>query len=85
MKKIVATPLVEIEGLGGGSVIGALPVETVLVKYKDGNGQEETKLAVIIPGGEIYFFGRSAVDLRPAQKWLKHGVRQALDRNKSGE
>jgi hypothetical protein len=65
---------VEEEGLGGGKVKGVLPVKTVLVSYQDGHGKVETKLAVIIPGGEVYFFGREALDLRPAQKWLKKEV-----------
>ena len=77
MKKTGATPLIE-EGIGGGDVVGVLPVKTVLVKYRDGHGIEETKLAVIIPGGEVYFFGRNTLDLRPAQKWLKDAIQEKI-------
>lgn len=73
-KKTGATPLPEGDRLGGGKVIGVLDVKTVLVKYKDGHGVEDTKLAVVIPGGDVYFFGREALDLRPAQGWLKAAI-----------
>lgn len=78
------TPIVEESDLGGGNVLGVIPVSTVLVKYKDGNsGRDEVKLAVVIPDGEIYFFERAAVNLRPAQKWLKREVTKALSKNKA--
>lgn len=67
---------VAMEGnLETGKVLGAMEVKMVLVKYKDGlNNKEETRLAIMIPGGEIYFFDNKAVDMRPAQKWLKDAV-----------
>lgn len=77
IKKTGATPIVEGD-LSGGKVHGVVPVKTVLVKYKDGHGQEAVKLAVIIPGGEVYFFGRDALDLRPAQGWLKAAVNEMI-------
>ncbi len=80
MKKTGSTPLVEGDQLGGGKVLGVLDVKTVLVKYKDGHGQQDVKLAVVIPGGEIYFFGRDALDLRPAQGWLKTAVQNELNK-----
>lgn len=75
--KTGATPIIE-EGLGGGEVLGVMEVKTVLVRFRDGHGREETKLAVIIPGGETYFFGRGSVDDRPAQTWLKEGINRKL-------
>ena len=73
IKKTGATPIVEGD-LGGGEVKGVIPVKTVLVSFRDGHGKDEVKLAVVIPGGEVYFFGREALDTRPAQKWLKAAV-----------
>ncbi len=58
--------------------MGVLPVKTVLVDYTDGHGQKAIKLAVVIPGGEVYFFGRDALDLRPAQSWLKKAITEVL-------
>lgn len=72
-KKTGATPLVEGD-LSGGKVKGVVEVKTLLVNYIDGHGLESTKLAVVIPGGEVYFFGREALDLRPAQTWLKASI-----------
>lgn len=84
MKKTGMTPIVEEADLGAGSVLGVVPVNTVLVKYRDGNtGRDEVKLAVVIPDGEIYFFERVAVNLRPAQRWLKRGVIKALSATKT--
>lgn len=77
IKKTGATPTVE-EGIGGGELLGAIPVKTVLVRYRDGHGKEEVKLAAVIPGGEIYFFGRDAIDTRPVQTWLKKAVIEAV-------
>ena len=62
------------EGLGGGEVQAVLELKTVLVKYKDGHGEEATRLAIVIPGGEVYFLSKNSVDLRPAQTWLRNGV-----------
>lgn len=76
-KKTGATPIVE-EVLSGGKVQGVVEVKTLLVKYRDGHGEESTKLAVVIPGGEVYFFGREALDLRPAQNWLKAAIAQHI-------
>ena len=83
MKKTGATPIVEDEDLGGGSVLGAVPVQTVLVKYRDGHGQESIKLAAIVPGGEVYFFSRDSLDDRQAQTWLKNGVLKKLNAGSS--
>lgn len=72
-KKTGSTPVVE-EGLGGGKVMGVLKVEMLLVKYIDGHGEEATKLGIRIPGGDLYFLTRDAVDTRPAQTWLRAAV-----------
>lgn len=67
------------EGLSGGELLGTpIPVKTVLLKFRDGHGKEQTKLAIVIPGGEIYFMGKEAVDLRPAQQWLKAAVLKSM-------
>ncbi len=77
-KKTGATPLVDEDSLRGGEVLGALPVKTVLVRYRDGHGKESVQLAVVIPGGEVYFFDSKALDTRQAQKWLKAGVLESI-------
>lgn len=74
MKKTGATPIVAIEDLRGGRVQGVSPVTTILVKYTDGHGKKEVRLAAVIPGGEIYFFTNNAIDTRPAQQWLKSAI-----------
>lgn len=77
-KKTGMTPLVE-DGISKGELLGPpVPVRTVLVRYKDGHGQEATKLAIVIPGGEIYFHGKDAVDTRPVQRWLKAAIIEAM-------
>lgn len=73
MKKTGSTPVVE-EGLSRGKVLGVVEVRTVLVKYRDGHGAESTRLAALIPGGEVYFFDNKALDVRPAQTWLKAAI-----------
>ena len=73
MKKTGSTPIVE-EGVGGGEVLGALEVRTILVHFKDGHGQEATKLAIVIPGGDTYFLDKNAIDLRPVQRWLRDAM-----------
>lgn len=62
------------ESLGGGKVQGVVEVTTVLVKYTDGHGKSEVRLAAIIPGGEIYFFTNNAIDTRPVQQWMKKAI-----------
>lgn len=78
MKKTGATPLVDEGQLGGGKVLGVIDVRTVLVKFRDGHGQESVRLAAIIPGGEVYFFDNKALDLRPAQGWLKSAINEHI-------
>lgn len=79
-KKTGMTPVVESDGLGGGKVEGVLAVTTALVKYTDGHGKTETKLAVVIPGGEVYFLSNNSIDMRPAQTWLKEGVQRMVNK-----
>ncbi len=76
-KKTGATPLVEGD-LGGGKVLGVVDVKPVLVNYVDGHGEKGVKLAVVIPGGEIYFFSRDSVDARPAQTWMKAAILERI-------
>lgn len=68
---------VVVEGLNGGEVQGVVEVKTVLVKYRDGHGQEATRLAVIIPGGEMYFLSDNVAS-KQAQSWLKTAVLRRL-------
>lgn len=78
-KKTGMTPEIPAEDLSGGRVLGALPVSLVLVKYVDGqHGKEIARLAVAIPGGEVYFLSNNTIDMRPAQQWLKAGVQARL-------
>jgi hypothetical protein len=74
-KKTGTTPLVETASLGGGKIYGVMTVSTILVKYRDGReGKDEVRLAVVVPGGEVYFFTNGALDHRPAQQWVKDGI-----------
>lgn len=75
-KKTGATPIVE-EGIGGGEILGVIELKPVMVKLRDGHGQEVTKLAIVVPGGEVYFINDTAIG-KPAQKWVKAGVLKAL-------
>lgn len=70
--------MVDQSDLGAGKVEGVLEIKTVLVKYQDGHGKAATNLAFVIPGGEVYFLGREAVNLKPAQKWVKDAIAKAL-------
>lgn len=78
MKKTGATPLVDPGDLAGGEVLGVLEVKTLLVKFRDGHGKEQVRLAALIPGGEMYFFDDKSINMRPAQKWLKAQVAERI-------
>lgn len=82
-KKTGTTPTVPTEDLSGGKVLGVLEVTTVLVKYTDGYGRSTVRLAVAIPGGEVYFFSNDSLDMRPAQQWLKKAVQARLPQPKT--
>lgn len=77
IKKTGATPIVE-EGLGAGEVLGVTQVRTALVRYRDGYGEESVRLAVVIPGGEVYFYANNALDMRPAQGWIRNAVKKQI-------
>lgn len=77
--------MVDPSDLAGGKVLGVLPVTTAIVKYKDGHGQEATQLAIVIPGGEVYFLTKDAIDLRPAQEWMKKSINKMLGAKKAPE
>ncbi len=76
-KKTGATPLAE-ELLGGGEIIGVIETKTVMVRLRDGHGKEMVKLAIVVPGGEVYFLDESAVKVKQAQTWVKKGVLSKL-------
>lgn len=75
------TPIIDPEGTLRGEVQGVLPVTTALVRYMDGFGKEDVRLAIVIPGGGVHFFHSSAsgtMDLRPSQKWLAEAIQKHL-------
>lgn len=72
VKKTGTTPEV-IEGTNAGEINGVIELKTVLVKLRDGHGKEMVKMAIVIPGGEVYFIKDSAIDLQ-AQTWVKKGI-----------
>ncbi len=53
-------------------------MSTFLVRYRDGHGQESVRLAAVIEGGEVYFFDGKALDMRPAQTWLKNAIKKEI-------
>lgn len=72
------TPIVDIEDLNGGRVYGVTPCTTVLVKFRDGRtGRDEVRMAVVVPGGEMYFFPTRQFE--PAQKWVRNAVVKKLE------
>jgi hypothetical protein len=73
LKKTTSVQIEE-ESLAGGEVLGVMEITPVLVNYRDGHGQTETRVALVIPGGEVYFLTKDGVDHRPAQTWLKKGI-----------
>jgi hypothetical protein len=83
-KKIVSsTPITEPDAPIDSRLKGPpIPVSTVLVRYADGNGRVETRLAVIVPGGEVYLFVDTAgnLSLRPAQRWLKESILKSMSK-----
>ena len=77
LKKTTSVQIEE-ESLAGGEVLGVLEITPVLVNYRDGHGQTETKIALVIPGGEVYFLTKDGVDHRPAQTWVKKAISKKL-------
>lgn len=63
-----------------GEMHGVIDVKTVLVKYRDGFGTEATKLAIIIPNGDVYFFQNGSIEPRPVQKWLKSKILERVSK-----
>ena len=75
--KTGATP-VEESADEAGKVLGVVETKTVLVNLRDGYGKEMVKLAVVVPGGEVYFLDEAAIKTKPAQAWVKTAVLQKL-------
>lgn len=73
IKKTGATPIVE-DGIGGGELHGVVEVKQVLAKFRDGHGREMVRLAIVVPGGEVYFLDDRAMNTKPAQSWLKNAI-----------
>ncbi len=64
---------IEDAAVGGGEVLGVLECRTVLLQLVDGNGEKMTKLAILIPGGDLVFIEKTAVG-KPSQTWVKKQV-----------
>jgi hypothetical protein len=78
-KKTGMTPIVDTEDLNGGRVHGVVPCTTVMIKFRDGRtGRDEVRLAVVVPGGEMYFFPTRQFE--PAQKWIRNAVVKELEK-----
>ena len=77
-KKTGATPAVE-EGIGGGEVLGVAETKIVIVRLRDGHGQEMIKLAVVSPDGATNFFEDKVLG-KPVQAWVKKGILRFLGR-----
>lgn len=56
--------------------VQAIPVETFLVKYTDGNGEEEVRMGFVV-GNDIRFLKPDSMS-KPAQSWLKDEIFAAL-------
>lgn len=74
--KAAETPIVE-TGIGGGEVIGVIKLDAVLVRYRDGRGQEKVRIALNVPGGELYFLNDNAIG-KASTSWVKKGVEAKL-------
>ncbi len=82
-KKTGMTPTIDPEDLTGSKVHGAIECKTVLVKFRNGrDGKDEVRIAILIPGGEVYLFPTRAFE--QAQRWLKDAIVKKLDSQKSG-
>ena len=66
-----------IEGVGGGEILGVAETKLVMVNLRDGHGQNMVKLAVVVPGGDIYFLDDKTVG-KPAQAWVRKGILRKL-------
>ncbi len=80
-KKTGMTPVVDTEDLAGGRVHGVTSVDTVLVKFRNGrDGKDEVRLAIVIPGGEVYFFPTRTFE--QAQNWIKGAIIKKMEQQK---
>jgi hypothetical protein len=77
IKKTGMTPEAE-EGIGGGEVQGVTELKTVIVKLRDGHGQEMVKIGLVVPEGDLYWLDERATNLRPAQAWVRRQVKRLL-------
>lgn len=77
MKKKVNT--IASEGASaGGEVLGVAELKPVMVKLRDGYGEEMVKIALIAPDGAVYFTDEDAMKIKPAQQWVKNAVLEKL-------
>lgn len=56
--------------------VQAIPVETFLVKYTDGNGEEEVRMGFVV-GSDVRFLKQDSMS-KPAQTWLRDEIFRAL-------
>lgn len=60
----------------GAKDVQAIPVETFLVKYTDGNGEEEVRMGFFV-GNDVRFLKQDSLS-KPAQTWLRDEIFRAL-------
>lgn len=77
-KKTGATPLPEGAPGGSGEVLGVLEIRPVIIKLRDGYGKDQVRIALVVPGGEVYYLDDAALRRNSAQAWVKKGVLDAL-------
>lgn len=76
-KKTGATPVPEVADLGGGEIIGLVPVKwRGMIHFRDGHGDKMTKMINVFENGDVYF--EEAGKFVLSQKWVKAAVARKL-------
>lgn len=79
-KKTGMTPTIDPEDLVGSRVYGVIECKTIMVKFRNGrDGKDEVRIAVLVPGGELYLFPIRAFE--ESQKWLRDAIIKKLDKS----
>jgi hypothetical protein len=80
------TPMVDSDDLVGSKVYGAIECKIVLVKFRNGReGKDEVRMAILVPGGEVYLFPDRTFERTQAQKWLRDAIVKRLAIKASSE
>jgi len=59
----------------GGEVLGVIETKTVMVKFRDGYGKQQVRMAVVVPGGDVYLVSEIGTkEYQTAQGWLKSAI-----------